>query len=62
MMKRSLMESLMMMVLGPSSSPVHAFLHFLNFLLIVLVGYHVMESLNPFVVSVEYFPFPAQKL
>ena len=35
---------------------------FLNYLLIVLVDFHVMESLNPFVVSVEYFQVPAQKL
>ena len=35
---------------------------FLNYLLIVLVDFHVMESQNTFVVSVEYFQFPAQKL
>ena len=35
---------------------------FLNYMLIVLVDCHVMESLNLVVVSVEYFPFPAQKI
>ena len=50
LMKMSLMTSLLMMVLGPGSPPVCAFLHNLNHLLIVLVDCHVMESLNPFVV------------
>ena len=58
----SLMKSLMMMVLGLGSPPVRAFPHILNYLLIALVDCHVMESPNPFVVSVEHFTFPAQKL
>ena len=62
LMKMSLMTSLVMMVLVPGSPPVRASLHFLNYPLIMLVDFHVMESPNPFVVSVEYFPFPAQKL
>ena len=62
LMKMSLMTSLMMMVLGLGSPPVHAFLRIMNYLLIVLVDCRVMESPNPFVVSVEYFQFPAQKL
>ena len=62
LMKMSLMMIMTMMVLGPGSPPVRAFLHFLNYPLIVLVDCHVMESPNPFVVSVEYFQFPAQKL
>ena len=62
LMKMSLMTILMMVVLGPGSPPVRAFLHFLNYLLIMLVDFHVMDSPKPFVVSVEYFQFPAQKL
>ena len=62
LMKMSLMTSLMMMVLGPFSPPVCSFLHFLNYPLIVLVDFHVTESLNMFVVSVEYIQFTAQKL
>ena len=62
LMKMSLMTSLTMMVFGPGSPPVHAFLHFLNYMLIVLVDCHITESINPFVVSVEYFQFTAQKL
>ena len=54
LMKMSLMTSVTMMVLVPVSPPVsplvsppvRAFLHFLNYLLIVLVYCHVMESLN----------------
>ena len=53
-MKISLMTSLTMMVMGPGSPPVRAFLHVLKYPLIVLVDVHVMESQNPFVVSVEY--------
>ena len=41
-MTMSLMTSLTMMVMGPGSPPVRAFLHFLNYPLIVLVGCHVM--------------------
>ena len=62
LMKISLMTSLTVMVLGLGSPPVCALLHFLNYLLIVLVDCHVMESPNPFVMSVELFQFPAQKL
>ena len=58
----SLMTSLMMMVLGMGSPPVRAFFRFLHYLLIVLVDCHVMKSPNLFVVSVEYFQLPAQKL
>ena len=39
--------------------------HFLKFLLILFVDCQVMQSQNPFVMSVEYFQseyFPAQKL
>ena len=50
LMNMSLMTSLTRMVLGPGSTPVFAFLHFLNYQLIMLVDCHVMESLNPFVV------------
>ena len=57
-----LMTSLTMMVLVPGSPPVRVFLHFLNYMLIVLVDFHVMESPKPITVSVEYFQFPAQKL
>ena len=42
LMKMSLMTSLKMMVLGPGSPLVRDFLHFLNYLLIVLVDCHVM--------------------
>ena len=59
--KMSLMTSLTMMVLGPGSPPVCAFIRFLNYPLILFVDCHVMDSPNPFVVSVEYFQFPAQK-
>ena len=58
----SLMTSMEMMVQGPGSPPVCALLEFLKYQLIVLVDCHVIESLNPFVVSVEYFQFTAQKL
>ena len=58
-MKMSLMTILAMKVLGPCSPLVHAFLHVLNYLLIVLVGCCLKLSPNPCVVSVEYFPFPA---
>ena len=61
LMKISMMTSLTMMVPGPGSPPIHAFLHFLSYPLIVLVDCHVIESPNPFVVSVDYFQFPAQK-
>ena len=50
---------------GPDSPPVCAFLHVLNYLLIVIVDFHLIESRYPLVVSVEYFQgsrFPAQKL
>ena len=62
LMKFSLMTSLTMMVMGPGSPPVRAFLHVLKYPLIVLVDCHVMESQNPFVVSLEYYQSPAQKL
>ena len=41
------------------------FLHVLNYPLIMLVDFHVIESPYPLVVSVEYYQvlkFPAQKL
>ena len=57
-----ILTSLTMMVMGPGSPPVCAFIHSLNYQLIVLVDCHIMKSPNPFVVSVEYFPFLAQKL
>ena len=62
LMKISVMKILTMMVLGPGSLMFRDFLRVLNYLLIVLVDCHVMESPNLFVVSVEYFQFPAQKL
>ena len=58
----SLITSLTMMVLGLGLPSICAVLYFLNYPLIVLVDWHVMESPNPFVVSVEYFQFLAQKL
>ena len=58
----SLMTSLMMMVLGPGSPPVRAFLHVFNYPLIVLADCCLKWSPNSFVVSVDYFPFHAQKL
>ena len=58
----SLVMSLMMMVPGPGSPPFCDFINFLNYPLIVLVDCHLMYSPNPFVMSVEYFPAPAQKL
>ena len=60
MMKMSLMTSLTMMVLGPVSPPVRAFIVVLNYLLVVLVDCHVMGSPKPFFVLVEYFQFLAQ--
>ena len=62
LMKISLVTSLAMLVLGLGSPPARAFLHFLKYPLIVLVDFHVMESPITFVVSVENFQFPAQKL
>ena len=62
LMKLFLIKILKMMVPVPGLSPVRAFLRFWNYQLIVLVDCHVMESPNLFVVSVEYFQFPAQKL
>ena len=62
LMKMSMMTGLTMIVLGPGLPPVHAFLNFLNYPLIVLVDCHVMESPKPFVVSVKYFQIPPQKL
>ena len=59
------LTNLMMKVMGLGSPPVHAFLHVLNFLLIVLVDCHLVKSPYPLVVSVEYFQgpkIPAQKL
>ena len=56
---------LTMEVLGTGSLPVRVFLHVLNYLLIVLVDCHLIESQYPLVVSVEYFQglkFPAQKI
>ena len=58
----SLMTILAMMVMGPCSPPVRAFLHILNYLLVVLVDCCLKKSSNPFVVSVQYFTYPAQKL
>ena len=62
LMKMSLMTSLTIKVLGPGSPLVRAFTHVLNYPLTVLVDFHVMDSPNPFVVSVEYSQFPAQKI
>ena len=62
--KMSLMN-MTMKVLGLGSPPVCAFLHVLNYPLIMLVYCHLIESLYPLVVSVEYFlgsKFPAQNL
>ena len=62
LMKMSL-KNLTMKVLGPGSPPVRAFLHVLNYLLIMLVDCHLIESSYPLGVSVEYFQgskFPAQ--
>ena len=56
--KISLMTSLTMMVLGPGLPLNLVYLlcvHFLKFPLIKFVDCHVMESQNPFVVSVVYF-------
>ena len=53
-----------MKVLGLGSLPVPAFFHVLNYPLIVLVDCHLIKSLYPMVVSVEYFQgskFPTQK-
>ena len=66
----SLMTSLTIMVLGPGLPDnlvylVHALIYFLKILLIVFVDCHVMDSQDPFVVSVEYFQseyFPTLKL
>ena len=52
-MKISL-TNLTMEVLGPISLPVCAFLHILNYLLIVLVDRHIINSQYPLVVSIEY--------
>ena len=63
-MKMSLTNQTMK-VLGLGSPLVRAFLHVLNYLLIVLVDCHLIESTYPLVVSIEYFQgfkFPAQKL
>ena len=54
-----------MKVLGPGLLPVRAFLHVLNYPLIILVDCHLIKSLYLLVVSVEYFQgskCPAQKL
>ena len=61
LMKMSLMTSLTMMVMGPGLPPIRAFIHFLNYPLIVLMNCYVMDSPKPFVASVEHFQFPAQK-
>ena len=42
LMKMSLITSLKIVVMGPGSSPVFDFLHFLNYLLIVLVDFYLM--------------------
>ena len=58
------LTNLAMEVQGPGSPPVRAFLHVLNYPLIILVDCHLIESPYPLVVSVEYFQgskFPAQK-
>ena len=68
--KISLTTSLTMKVLGlglPENLVclLRALFYFSKITLIVFVDCHVMESQNPFVVSVEYFQseyFPAQKL
>ena len=63
-MKMSL-TNLRMEVQGPGSLLVRAFLHVLNYLLIVLVDCHLIESQYTLVVSVEYLQglkFHAQKL
>ena len=64
LMKMSL-TNLTMKVLGLGYPPVCAFLHVLNYLLIVLVDCHLIESPYPLVVSVEYIQgskFSTQKL
>ena len=64
LMKMSL-TNLTMKVMGPVSTPVCAFLHVLNYSLILLVDCHLIESPYMLVVYVEYFQgskFPAQKL
>ena len=64
LMKMSL-TNLTMKVMGPGYPPVLAFLHVLNYPLIMLAYCHLVESPYPLVVSVEYFQgskFPAQKL
>ena len=67
--KMSFMTSLIMMILGPglpdNQNLVCALFYFSKIPLIMFVDCHVMDSQNPFVVSVEYFQseyFPAQKL
>ena len=45
---------------GSGLPPVRAFLRFLNYPLIIFLDFRVMESPNPFVMSVEYYHFPAQ--
>ena len=55
-----LMKILMMIVLGPGLLEnldylVHALVYFSKILSIIFVDCHIMESQNPFVVSVEYF-------
>ena len=56
-MKMSLknLTNLTMKVLVPSSPLVCVFLHVLNYLLIVLVDFYLIEPSYPLVVSVEYF-------
>ena len=64
LMKMSL-TNLTMKVLGPGYPTACAFFHVLNYPLIVLVDCQLIESQNPFVVSIEYFygsKFSAQKL
>ena len=50
-MKMSL-TNLTMKVLGPGSPPFCVFLHVLNYLLIVLADFYLIESRYPLVVSV----------
>ena len=59
------LTNLTMKVLSPGSPPVCAFIHVLNYPLIVLVDCHLIKSPYLLVVSVEYFQgskFPAQKI
>ena len=53
------LTNMTMEVLGTGSPPVCAFLHVLNYLLIVLVDCHLINSPYPLVVSIEYYTAPS---